>query len=48
MVRESIKAYIQKVEQELESAKNKKVKGGGLKKHKEKLAMLTARLVQIR
>jgi hypothetical protein len=47
-VRESIKAYISRIEQELEVAKNKKVKGGGLKKHKEKVAALSTRLTQTR
>lgn len=47
-VREKIKTYISRIEQELEVAKNKKVKGGGLKKHKEKVAVLTTRLMQTR
>ena len=46
--REFIKHFIVKVEQELESAKNKKVKGGVLKKHKEKLFDLNMKLGQLR
>lgn len=39
--REFIKQFIVRVEQELEQAKNKKLKGGALKKHKEKIQDLT-------
>ena len=46
--KEFIKLTIQKVEQELETAKNKKVKGGVLKKHKEKLVTLSSKLGQLR
>ena len=43
-MRDYIKEIITKVEQELEIAKNKKVKGSVLKKHKEKQQLLSTRL----